>query len=133
MRILYLSKNLEQYKAANYQLEFLKALSKKKSLFVYGPGYPYFDKKKNLSDIINLYGPFDTIFVGHAWLNDGKNKKIDPWANSGLSKLKINKFIFLNKEYVNLNKKLNWIKENNFQCVFSHYQNCKIWEKKTKN
>ena len=29
MRILYLSKNLEQYKAANYQLEFLKALSKK--------------------------------------------------------------------------------------------------------
>ena len=29
MRILYLSKNLKKYKAANYQIEFLKALSKK--------------------------------------------------------------------------------------------------------
>ena len=31
---------------------------------------------KKSSDIINLYGPFDTIFVGHAWLNDGKIKKL---------------------------------------------------------
>ena len=132
MRILYLSKNLKKYKAANYQIEFLKALSKKKSLFVYGPGHSNFDKNKNLSEIIELYGPFDLIFVGHAWLDDGITKTIDPWPNSGLSKLKIKKFFFLNKEYINLNKKLNWIKKNNFKCVFSHYQNCKIWEKRTK-
>ena len=59
MRILYLSKNLEKYKAANYQIEFLKALSKKKSLFVYGPGHSNFDKNKNLSEIIKLHGPFN--------------------------------------------------------------------------
>ena len=39
MRILYLSKNISNYKAANYQKEFLNALSKVTSLFVYGPGY----------------------------------------------------------------------------------------------
>ena len=31
-----------------------------------------------------------------------------------------------------MSKKLKWIKKNKFQCVFSHYQNCKIWEKQTK-
>ena len=31
-----------------------------------------------------------------------------------------------------MRKKLKWIKKNKFQCVFSHYQNCKIWEKQTK-
>ena len=57
---------------------------------------------------------------------------IDPWPKSGLSEVKLNKFMFLNKEYSNLNKKLNWIKINKFSCVFSHYHNCKIWQKKPK-
>ena len=47
MRILYLSKNIENYKAANYQKEFLNALSKTVNLFIYGPGYSNFDKNKN--------------------------------------------------------------------------------------
>ena len=132
MRILYLSKNVKNYKAANYQKEFLNALNKISSLFVYGPGYKYFDKDKNLEDIISLYGPFNIIFVGHLWLQDENQKELDPWPKSGLSRISKKKFIFLNKEYTNLSKKLKWIKKNKFQCVFSHYQNCKIWEKQTK-
>ena len=130
MRILYLSKNLEKYKAANYQKEFLKALSKKTSIFVYGPGYSYFDKNKKLKDIVNIYGPFSFIFIGHAWLHDGNNSEIDPWPDSDLSKIKIRKFFFLNKEYANLNKKLRWIKNNKISCVFSHHQKCKKWQDK---
>ena len=129
MRILYLSKNLEKYKAANYQKEFLNALAKKTSLFVYGPGYIYFDKNKDLKHIINIYGPFDVIFAGHAWLDD-INLEIDPWPRSGLSKIKIKKFLFINKEYTNLRRKLRWIKENKLNCVFSHHQDCKKWQKK---
>jgi hypothetical protein len=87
MRILYLSKNIEHYKAANYQKEFLKALSDVTSVYVYGPGYQYFDYKKTINDIINLHGPFNCIFVGHYWLDDSNKKQIDPWVKSGLSKI----------------------------------------------
>ena len=132
MRILYLSKNIENYKAANYQKEFLYTLSQAVNLFVYGPGYSNFEKNKKLEEIVNNYGPFNAIFVGHSWLYDGSAREIDPWPNSGLSKISLKKFLFLNKEYANLEKKLNWIKNNKFNCVFSHYQNCQLWENKTK-
>ena len=132
MRILYLSKNVNDYKSANYQKEFLNALSKITSIFVYGPGYKYFDNKKKIIDIINQYGPFNFIFVGHLWLDDGKKKNIDPWPNSGLLDISHKKFLFLNKEYANLKEKLKWIKINKFDCVFSHHQNCNEWQKKTK-
>ena len=130
MRVLYLSKNVNNYKSANYQKEFLDALSKITHLFVYGPGYSYFDKSKTISDIINKYGPFNFIFVGHRWLHDGDQNNIDPWPKSGLSKISQNKFIFLNKEYANLEKKLRWIKKNKFNYVFSHHQNCSVWKNK---
>ena len=73
-----------------------------------------------------------SIFIGHAWLHDGNANEIDPWPNSDLSKIKIRKFFFLNKEYANLNKKLRWIKNNNISCVFSHHQKCKKWQDKVK-
>jgi spore maturation protein CgeB len=132
MRVLYLTKNIKNYKAANYQKEFLNALCKVASVYAYGPGYSHFDEKKTVADIIALKGPFNCIFVGHYWLNDSKNEQIDPWQQSGLSKTLIKKFIIINKEYVNLDKKLRWIKKNKFDCVFSHHHNCKIWQSKIK-
>ena len=132
MRILYLSRNLANYKAANYQKEFLSALSKSTSLFAYGPGYSYFDENKKLDNIIKLYGPFTVIFIGHSWLEDGNKSEIDPWPQSGLSKTSLKKFLFLNKEYTNLKEKLRWIKNNNINCVFSHYKKCQMWQNKTK-
>ena len=132
MRILYLSRNIENYKAANYQKEFIGTLSKITSLFVYGPGYLYFDKNKKIDDIIKLYGPFSIIFAGHSWLGDGDKTEIDPWPQSGLSKITHKKFLFLNKEYVNLNQKLRWIKKNKFDYVFSHHQDCQMWQTKDK-
>jgi hypothetical protein len=132
MRVLYLSKNIKNYKSANYQREFLNALSKITSIYVYGPGHSYFDYKKTVDDIIDLYGPFDCIFVGHYWLHDGNKSQIDPWPQSGLSKTSYKKFLFLNKEYANLNKKLQWIKNNKFDCIFSHHQKCQIWQTKAR-
>lgn len=131
MRILYLSKNVNNYKSANYQKDFLDALSKITHLFVYGPGYSHFDKNKTIKHIINKYGPFDLILVGHFWLFDGYQKNIDPWPQSDLSNISHKKFIFLNKEYANLEKKLKWIKKMKFDCIFSHHQNCEKWKKKT--
>ena len=107
-------------------------MSKKVSVYVYGPGYSNFNYKKTVEDIVNIYGPFDCIFVGHFWLHDGSQSQIDPWPQSGLSKILCEKFLFLNKEYANLNKKLRWIKKNKFNCVFSHHQNCQIWKTKAR-
>jgi spore maturation protein CgeB len=132
MKVLYLSKNLKNYKSANYQKEFLKALSKITSVYVFGPGSADFDCDKTVDDIISHKGPFDCIFVGHYWLQDGDQSQIDPWPQSDLAKSSHKKFLFLNKEYANLNKKLQWIKKNKFDCVFSHHQNCQIWQSKTK-
>ncbi len=132
MKVLYLSKNLKNYKSANYHKEFLNALSKITSVYVFGPGCADFDYYKTIDDIISHNGPFDCIFVGHYWLQDGDQTQIDPWPQSGLAKTSHKKFLFLNKEYANLNKKLQWIKKNKFDCVFSHHQNCQIWQRKTK-
>ena len=90
MRILYLSKNIDNYKAANYQNEFLNALSKKVNLFIYGPGHSDFDKNKTIKQIINLYGPFNVIFIGH----DGTKKH--PRSRSGLAEI-LKKILFLIK------------------------------------
>jgi spore maturation protein CgeB len=130
MKVLFLTKNIENYKSANYQKDFFNTFSKLANVFVYGPGYQNFNRKKNVNDIINFYGPFDCIFVGHYWLEDGNKSMIDPWPLSGLSNTSNKKFIILNKEYVNLEKKLQWIRKNKFDYVFSHYQNCQIWESK---
>ena len=43
--------------------------------------------KKKIKEIINLYGPFNIIFVSHAWLYDGYAEDIDPWPKSGLSEV----------------------------------------------
>ncbi len=132
IRVLFLTKNLAGYKSANYQKEFLNTFSKITSVYFYGPGYSNFDYKKSVFDIISLKGPFDFVFIGHHWLEDGNQIEIDPWPNSELSKISHKKFLFLNKEYANLSKKLKWIKKNKIDCVFSHYQNCKIWKDKAK-
>ena len=59
-------------------------------------------------------------------------KNIDPWPKSGLSKISLKKFIFLNKEYANLEKKkLKWIKKNKFDCIF--FSSSKIVKNGKKN
>ena len=62
MRILYLSKNLEQYKAANYQLEFLKALSKK-NLYLFMVLVIHILIKKKISQILLIYMDHLILFL----------------------------------------------------------------------
>ena len=51
---------------------------------------------------------FDLIFIGHAFLSDKSNFKF-PMNNLLNNIKKIPKVMFLNKEYVNLKKKLKFI------------------------
>ena len=94
MKILYLSKNVSSYKSANYQKEFIDHLSNFSKVFLFGPGHKTFDKNKTVDEIINKYGPFDCIFVGHAWLSDNENENIDPCLNQIFLKAKQRSFFF---------------------------------------
>jgi hypothetical protein len=122
MNILYISKNLDNYKAAMYQKEMLAEISKRASVSVYGPGNNNYNKGTHIHDVVkNLHNKPDWIIIGHAWLSDSvKDENIDPDPGLKLQEVNIPKAIILNKEYVRLDEKLNWIKNNKFQVGFSH-------------
>lgn len=122
MNILYISKNLDNYKAAMYQKEVLDEISKRASVLVYGPGNNNYKKGAHIYDVVkNLQIKIDWIIIGHAWLSDSvKDENIDPDPGLKLQEINIPKAIILNKEYVRLDEKLNWVKNNKFQVGFSH-------------
>lgn len=115
---------MDTYKGANYQLDFINYLQNNNKIYFYGPGYEYYSKKHNLNDVLSLFdNKPKIIFVGHSWLNDKEGDKVELNNKIDLSKSKLLKLFFLNKEYVNLKEKLNYCKNNNFDISFSHYHN----------
>jgi len=122
MNILFITKNIVHYKAAMYQNEFLQELQRQENVVIYGPGEEVFDSYLDINQVISKlnFNP-DWILVGHAWLSDKESGKLDEYPDLKLEKTMIPKAIMLNKEYVRLKEKLDWIKFNNFQCGFSHH------------
>ena len=45
MKILYISRNMNTYLGASYQIDFMNELCKLNNVIPYGPGYPNFLKK----------------------------------------------------------------------------------------
>ena len=124
MNILYITKNVVEYKAAMYQNEFLQELHRQENVVIYGPGEELFDSCLDINQVVSKlnFNP-DWILVGHAWLSDKESGKLDEYPDLKLEKTMIPKAIMLNKEYVRLKDKLDWIKFNNFQSGFSHHHN----------
>lgn len=131
MKIIYLSKNMSDYKAAMYQNDMMEEFRKHAEVIFYGPGFKNFDPKEKIKITINKFGDADLLIVGHAWLLDKPGSTVDPYPDLCLQDCPIPKVIILNKEYTNLNEKLNWIKKNNFLCGFSHHHNIDFYEKKS--
>lgn len=150
MRILYLTPNHENYSAAYYQNDFINSLRNKVDLILWGPGYNEFDKRLNLEQVFNKFNLHskDILCVGHGWLSDipqNSNTETRYKWNKNLNLNSLNdleycakynfsghqgrKICILNKEYVSLKKKLNFIKNGNFDLAFSHYSNCEEFEK----
>ncbi len=120
LNVLYLTENLENYKSAEYQIDFLNNLKNYFNIYEYGPKYKNFKNDITISDLESRFGAkFDLIFIGHAFLSDGTNFSFP--MNNVLDNRKIPKVIFLNKEYVNLRKKLKFIDEKKIDLIFSHH------------
>lgn len=108
MKILYFEKKQDQL----YYKEFLNALMKKHSVYLNG------------TDI-----PVDLIIYGYGWVCDGN---LDFALQNRLENAgSIPSVLILNKEYKNMDKKLEFIRKNNINFVFTPHHLYKEWEKKT--
>lgn len=119
LRALYLSNSFEEIKSANYQLEIYNELCKHFNInLIELNKIPNNEISKT---IYNKKKYIDLIIVGHSFLGDtdgklNKNYKLN-LKNYGKPII-----FFLNKEYVNLKFKLNWINENKPKIIISHSQ-----------
>ena len=113
---------MKSYVSASYQQDVMDELNMQAQVFFYGLGFNGYEKQDSIDDILNKT-PFkpDAIILGHAWLSDKDRTDVDPHRMLQLVKTKIPKVAILNKEYVNLNKKLDYIKKNKFDMVFTHH------------
>ena len=131
-RILYLSKNMSVYKSASYQQDVIEELSRQANVYCYGPGYPEYSAQDSIVDIVaRLSERPDCIVLGHSWLSDRDGQEVDPHGRLNLRKINVMKVAILNKEYVNLNQKLQFIKKNGFDLAFSHHHDVDAYLKQT--
>ena len=132
MKIIYLSKNMNNYKGAFYQRDMMEEFSRCADVIFYGPGFEGFDPTENIKKTVVRLGGADLIIVGHAWLADTPGLPPDPYPKLCLEECPIPKVMMLNKEYTNLEEKLEWICKKNFLYGFSHHHNVSYFTKKTK-
>ena len=152
MKILYLTPNFINYSAAYYQYDLIYSLQNKIEVILWGPGYKNFDHTLSLENIFNKFNltEKDILIVGHGWLSDipvnYNSKQRYSWNKSlnediidnleycgvyNFSAHKGKKICILNKEYVSLSAKLQFIKKGKFDLALSHYSNCEEFEKDT--
>ena len=128
LKIIYFSKNISkiffnQYVSSSYQQDVIDELSNNCNLYNYGPGYRDFNIEDNIEDIIvkSNFRP-DAIIFGHNWLSDNdRSANISLMDNLNLENLNIPKILIINKEYANLKRKLEYIKNIKFDFILSHH------------
>jgi len=136
LKVILLAKNYENYGSGYYYGDWVKAFRKLTNCFVYGEGYPGYDKKDTIDDVIDksLFSKsqVDLIVCASSWDVDNRMDTVDPHPNIDLSKIKdIPKFYFLNKEYKKLDLRFEYIKKNKFDFVGSVlWYKLEEWEKK---
>jgi len=136
MNIIILAKNREKYISGYYHQDIINAFKKVGNCYLYGENYPKYDKNDNIEDVI-AKSPFnkqriDLIVVGTSWESENSSiTESDPHPRINLRKINIIKIFFLNKEYKNLDKKLKYAKDNNFDYVFTAHHDYKKWANQT--
>tara|TARA_B100001027_G_scaffold216877_1_gene194795 strand:+ start:1507 stop:2535 length:1029 start_codon:yes stop_codon:yes gene_type:complete len=121
--ILYLTENMDNYSGASYQKDVINSLSNKFEVNLYGPGYENYVDDENLDVVLEkTKKDIKAIIFGHSFLSDSINTRtLQNFGNYSLSQINIPKIGILNKEYVNLEKKLNFFKENKFDLCLTHH------------
>ena len=119
MKIIVVGPDYSKYNAASYQYEFMNSLKEiSKKYFHY---YENFQIDEELLYKKAKFVP-DVIFYNHGWLQDNPLVKKISYGkiNKKLKNKNVKHVIFLNKEYTRLKEKLNEIKKNKFDLIFTH-------------
>ena len=97
-------------------------LARQARVFFYGPGFNGYNTNDSIDEVLAKvsFEP-DTIIVGHAWLSDEDGNEVDPHPRLELEKTILPKVAIINKEYVNLDTKLEYINRNRFDTAFTHH------------
>lgn len=133
MKILYLSPRMDGYIWASYQEEIIRELGRQAEVRYYGPGHPDYDAADDW-DRIRAKCPWepDVVFAGHAWLlDDPKAREESLHPALDLSKCRLPKALFLNKEYTQLKPKLEYARRMEFGLLFTHHHETEIYRKAT--
>lgn len=124
---------MKNYSASMYQHDLMQALARNCNISFYGPGFEEFNPKDNIDDVLAKYPQQDCIIIGHSWLNDNPLIKDLQILDLDFKKVLLPKIGIINKEYVNLEKKLIFFKNNDFNNIYTHYRNIKNLNNKLKN
>lgn len=131
-RILYLSRDMYTYIGAMYQRDVMDELARQTDVSFYGPGFPNYDKADTLKNVINKRGGnFDAVVLGHAWLSDREGTDVDPHPGMDWQSVGLPKAVILNKEYVNLDAKLDFIRRSGFDIGFTHHHDVEVYTEAT--
>jgi len=136
MNIMIFTKNYERYASGYYHHDINQGFMKKGNCYLYGEGYPKYDRNDTIQDAISKSpfnkGNIDLIAVGTSWEEQNPNiEESDPHPNISLSELNIPKVFFLNKEYKKLDKKLEYAKKNKFDLVCTAHHDWEKWARQT--
>ena len=113
---------MEGYRAASYQRDIIDELARQAKVYYYGPGFNGYDRDDSIDEVLAKvsFEP-DAIIVGHAWLSDDDGNEVDPHPRLELEKTALPKVAIINKEYVNLDAKLEYVNRNRFDIAFTHH------------
>lgn len=123
VNVIYLSKNMEGYRAANYQVAVKESFEEAFNVFTYGPGFSSFSASDTWEDIVekSCLSSVDFVVSGHAWLHDSPSANLVPMPLLQLKHLSIPRILILNKEYTRLDEKLAYARDQGFDFVLSHH------------
>jgi glycosyltransferase involved in cell wall biosynthesis len=94
-----------------YHWNILDTFNKLYNVHMTGPGFSNYFPGKHINDIIRDSGMRPDIIIF------GTSQKIYECEVPGLAELRLPKLIFLNKEFINVNAKLEYIKRHKFDLV----------------
>jgi len=110
----------------------MEELSRQADMAFYGPGFKGYDPRDELAiAMAKKGGNFDAVVLGHAWLSDRADEPVDPHPSLNPGAVDLPKAAILNKEYVNLEAKLGYIRGSTFDLVFTHHHEVEKYEQQT--
>ena len=127
MKVLILSQNYEGYTGGYYHQDWVNALCSIAECDLYGPGYPHYSESDYINDVLKKcnsnINEYDYIIMSTSWDKPGQSQgdgDVNIHNNISLPKItKGKKVYFLNKEYINLEAKLEYAKLNYIDLIVS--------------